>query len=139
MLFSLWILKSFLFSCLTSVVRNIGIFPFGFFVCFFVLLLNWYSFNFLMIRSSQFFYFLLEFSLVSYSFLKNILFCWVKGSGRHKLPVIQWISQRNQKYSVWKVVSGIVIALYDADGRCTHGGCVMHRILSHYVVCLKLM
>ena len=36
----------------------------------------------------------------------------MKGSGKYSLPILQRISHRDERYSIGKVVNGIVIALY---------------------------
>ena len=37
---------------------------------------------------------------------------WVKGNGRCMVTVMEWISHRDEKYSVENIVSGFVIALH---------------------------
>ena len=36
---------------------------------------------------------------------------WVKGSKKHKVPVIKYMSHRDEKYSIEYIVHGIVMAL----------------------------
>ena len=38
---------------------------------------------------------------------------WVKGSGRYRLSVMEYISHRDERYSIGNTVNCIVIALYD--------------------------
>ena len=37
---------------------------------------------------------------------------WMKGSGRYRLPFIEWKSHEDARYSIENAVNGIVIALY---------------------------
>ena len=37
---------------------------------------------------------------------------WVKGSGRYRLPVMEWVSHENRRHSMENTVDDTVIALY---------------------------
>lgn len=37
---------------------------------------------------------------------------WVKGSGRYKIPVMEWISQGDERYSIRDVVYDIIIGFH---------------------------
>ena len=37
---------------------------------------------------------------------------WVKGSGRYRPPVMEWIRHGNKRHSIGNIVNDIVIVLY---------------------------
>lgn len=45
---------------------------------------------------------------------------WVKGSRRSDLLVLEWLSHRDARHSLWKVVSGTVIVSYRDEQRMTY-------------------
>ena len=54
----------------------------------------------------------------------------MKGSGRYRPPVIEWVRDGDRRYSIRNRVSGILIALYVTYSRCT---CSEHSAIRRVV------
>ena len=53
----------------------------------------------------------------------------VKESGRYGLPVMERVSQRDERYSTGNTVSGVVIMLYSDRSSYTCGEhCIIHTV-----------